>query len=70
MELEYSFIYGLLFFAFIAVELYGAFFRKERGDTFSENIWWLQDRIPGLRWIVAAFLAVGVVWLVPHFLAG
>jgi len=70
MELGFSVIYGLLFFAFVGVELYGAFIRKERGDTFSENVWWLQDRVPGLRWIVAAFVALGVVWLLPHFLIG
>ena len=47
----------------VALELWGVR-RKAKGDTISENVWWLQKRIPGLRFVVAAFVA----WLFVHFL--
>ena len=47
----------------VALELWGVR-RKAKGDTISENIWWMQQRIPGLRYVVAAFCG----WLFVHFL--
>ena len=47
----------------VILELWGVR-RKKKGDTISENVWWAQQRVPGLRFVVAAFL----VWLFIHFL--
>ena len=52
----------------IAVELYGAFVRKAKGDTISEGVWWLRDRIPKAAWYgLLTGLAALFSWVLWHF---
>lgn len=53
--------------AIFGVAEYRAVKRGRRGDTLSEHVWWLRDRIPFRlgRWLIGGFLA----WLAFHFIA-
>lgn len=49
---------------FLALETW-ALLRPARGDTFSEHIWYLRDRLGSFFWFM---LAGFLFWLVYHFL--
>lgn len=62
----------LLWFAmFLVVEGF-ALFNKERGDTLSEHVWkWFQIRSKPNQWTWRrAVLAIFLVWLLVHMVAG
>lgn len=62
VEIGFTIAFVLLAIPLVALELYGVW-RKEKGDTISENIWWLQKRFWPFRIVVAAFC----LWLLIHF---
>lgn len=52
----------------LAVELYGAFVRRAKGDTISEGVWWVRDRLPKPAWYVLLTGLAGTFgWVVWHF---
>lgn len=62
----------LLWLAMFATVEGVALVRKERGDTLSEHIWhWFQIRDKPRQWTWRrAVLAVFLVWLLVHMVAG
>lgn len=63
IDLTFTLIFAAFAIPLIAVELYGVW-RQKRGDTISENVWWVLRRWPVLKYFVGAFL----IWLFVHFL--
>jgi hypothetical protein len=70
MNITFSVIFGVLFAALLTVELIGVF-RKEHGDTITENWRWINKHSPawvGWAWRV---LTIGLLgWVLLHFAVG
>ena len=65
VDVAFTIIFAALAIPLTVVELYGVA-RRQRGDTISENVWWVQRRWPWARYVIGGFL----IWLFAHFMWG
>lgn len=65
VNIVWTVIYLVLAVPLIIIELIGVY-RRQKGDTISENVWWIQKKFWPIKIVISGFL----IWLLVHFWSG